>query len=75
MAAIRVEMEQHLKEVLLPFWKNLKDDVYGGFYGFMGTDLAVVKNSEKGCILNSRILWFFSNAYLTAKGCSVQDVF
>ena len=31
MAAIRVEMEQHLKEVLLPFWKNLKDDTYGGF--------------------------------------------
>ncbi|MBP3577339.1 MAG: N-acylglucosamine 2-epimerase, partial [Lachnospiraceae bacterium] len=64
-AAMRVEMEQHLREALLPFWKNLKDDVYGGFYGFMGTDLKVVKDSEKGCILNSRILWFFSNAYLT----------
>ena len=36
MAAIRVEMEQHLKEVLLPFWKKLKDEVHGGFYGFMG---------------------------------------
>lgn len=72
MSVIREEMEQHLKEVLLPFWKNLKDDVYGGFYGFMGTDLAVVKDAEKGCILNSRILWFFSNAYLTLKDESIK---
>ena len=71
-ATMKAEMEQHLKEVLLPFWKNLKDDTYGGFYGFMGTDLNVVKDSEKGCILNSRILWFFSNAYLTLKDESIK---
>ena len=66
-AAMRVEMEQHLRETLLPFWKNLKDDIYGGFYGFMGTDLDVDKKAEKGCILNSRILWFFSNTYRQVK--------
>ena len=71
-AAMRVEMEQHLRETLLPFWKNLKDDIYGGFYGFMGTDLNVDKKAEKGCILNSRILWFFSNAYLTLKDESIK---
>ena len=63
--ALRSEMEQHLKETLLPFWMKLRDGVYGGYYGFMGTDLKVVPKSEKGCILNSRILRFFSNAYLT----------
>lgn len=66
------EMELHLKEKLLPFWKNLKDDMYGGFYGFMDTDLKIVKTAEKGCILNSRILWFFSNAYLTLKDESIK---
>ena len=47
MASTKLEMEQHLREVLLPFWEKLKDDTYGGFYGFMGTDLNVVKNAEK----------------------------
>jgi len=65
-------MEQHLKEKLLPFWENLKDDLYGGFYGYMGTDRNVVKDAEKGCILNSRILWFFSNAYLVLKDESIR---
>lgn len=31
----------------------------------MGYDLSLDKRAVKGCILNSRILWFFSNAYLT----------
>ena len=69
---MHIEMEQHLREKLLPFWMNLKDEIYGGFYGFMGTDLQVIKTAEKGCILNSRILWFFSNAYLTLKDESIR---
>ena len=69
---MKKEAQQHLKERLLPFWMNLKDDLYGGFYGFMGTDLNVVKDAEKGCILNSRILWFFSNAYLLLKDENIK---
>ena len=52
----------HLRNVILPFWEGLRDDTFGGFYGYMGQDLVLDKNSEKGCILNSRILWFFSEA-------------
>ena len=51
----------------LPFWKGLKDEENGGFYGYFGTDLKLDKDADKGCILHSRILWFFSNAYLTLK--------
>lgn len=47
---------------IIPFWKNLRDDEYGGYYGYMGQDLVLDKKAEKGCILNSRILWFFSEA-------------
>lgn len=61
------EMKQHLKSVIIPFWKNLRDDRYGGFYGYMNYDLKIDKEADKGCILNSRILWFFSNAYLLLK--------
>lgn len=61
---LHIEMEEHLKKSIIPFWQGMKDEVYGGFYGFLGFDLKLDKESVKGCILNSRILWFFSNAYL-----------
>lgn len=57
------EIIEHLTENLIPFWQGLKDDNYGGFYGYLGYDLKLNQKAVKGCILNSRILWFFSNAY------------
>ncbi len=62
MGSIKREAELHLRKVILPFWKGLKDDENGGYYGYYGFDLKLDKKAEKGCILNSRILWFFSNA-------------
>ena len=56
-----------LNDKILPFWENLKDNTYGGFYGWLDYELNLDKKAVKGCILNSRILWFFSNAYLTTK--------
>lgn len=47
---------------IISFWKKLRDDTHGGYYGYMGQDLVLDKQAEKGCILNSRILWFFSEA-------------
>ncbi|MCD8354012.1 MAG: AGE family epimerase/isomerase [Clostridiales bacterium] len=51
-----------LEQTIIPFWKALRDDEYGGYYGLMDYDLCVNRQAEKGCILNSRILWFFSEA-------------
>ncbi|MCD8023186.1 MAG: AGE family epimerase/isomerase [Lachnospiraceae bacterium] len=62
------EINDHLWKRLIPFWKGLKDDRYGGFYGYMGYDRKVCPTYEKGCILNSRILWFFSNVSLLIQG-------
>lgn len=59
------EAKRMLNEKILPFWENLKDDTYGGFYGWLDYELNLDKKAVKGCILNSRILWFFSNAYLS----------
>lgn len=56
------EMKTHLTEKILPFWMNLKDDNYGGYYGLVKEDLTLKKDAMKGCILNSRILWTFSTA-------------
>ncbi len=65
------EIRQHLEEELIPFWEGLRDTQYGGFYGEMDYHLTLYPKADKGCILNSRILWFFSNAWLTVKepGC------
>lgn len=54
------EVRQMLTETIIPFWKNLRDDGYGGYYGWVDYDLKVGKKAVKSCILNSRILWFFS---------------
>jgi mannobiose 2-epimerase len=57
------EMKKEFKEHVIPFWEGLKDEEHGGFYGFLSYDLQLNPKADKGCILNSRILWFFSNAY------------
>ena len=58
------EIKNHLEKDLIPFWQKMKDEENGGFYGYLGYDLKLDKKAVKGCILNSRILWFFSNAYM-----------
>ena len=54
------EIKNHLTENLIPFWKGLIDKEFGGYYGYSDFAHNVDKKFEKGCILNSRILWFFS---------------
>lgn len=65
------EVRRELTDKIIPFWKRLRDDEHGGYYGYMDFDLKVDKEFEKGCILNSRILWFFANAYMTLKDKSL----
>ena len=59
---LKTEIQNHLETKLIPFWKNLCDKEHGGFYGYMDFNGTIDKEAVKGCILNSRILWFFSNA-------------
>lgn len=61
------EIKQELTNHIIPFWKGFKDEEHGGYYGEMDYSLKLYKHADKGGILNSRILWFFSNAYLTLK--------
>ena len=59
---IKQAARRMLEGNIVPFWLKLMDQENGGFYGFMDYDLQVDRKAEKGCILNSRILWFFSQA-------------
>lgn len=61
----RDEIENHLIYDIAPFWKKLRDDDFGGYFGWVDYDLNIDEKADKGCILNNRITWFFSNAYAT----------
>lgn len=50
--------QEHLEKNIIPFWNQMTDFEKGGFYGYADSDGKPVKDSVKGCILNSRILWF-----------------
>ncbi len=65
------EVKEQLHDSMIPFWESMKDKEHGGYYGCMNYQLRIIKEAEKGCILNSRILWFFSNAYLTLQNPSL----
>lgn len=61
------DIQNHLYSKIIPFWEGLKDDEFGGYYGLLDYELNLDKKAVKGCILNSRILWFFSNAAVRMK--------
>ncbi len=67
------EIRQHLEQDIIPFWKGFQDKRYGGFYGEMDYNLTLHPEADKGGILNSRILWFFSNAWLTLRDQSCLE--
>ena len=69
---MRREMEEHLRKVILPFWEGLADEKNGGYTGYVGFDLKKDENAVKGCILHSRILWFFSTAMRVLKDESLR---
>lgn len=60
---VKREVAEHLTGKLIPFWSGLRDTTNGGYFGYVDFDLKADPAAPKGCILNSRILWFFSRCY------------
>jgi len=58
------EMEIELQDILSYWSDNTIDHVHGGFYGSVDNENNAHHESPKGVVLNSRILWTFSAAYL-----------
>lgn len=61
-SAYATEASDHLKTVIIPFWKRLKDEVNGGYFGRVDFDLTCLKKSPKGIVQTCRIIYFFSEA-------------
>lgn len=60
---LKDEVTACLNDNILSFWLKMQDEENGGFYGQMTGEGTLVKNANKGGILNARILWAFSAAY------------
>jgi len=53
---------------LLDFWSSeALDEIHGGFVGNIDHYGQINPSANKGCILNTRILWTFSSAFRTTK--------
>lgn len=68
MNILKSEVSDNLTKNLLPYWSNkMVDNLYGGFFGRIDSKDKVPPDSEKGGILNARILWTYSSAYRIMK--------
>lgn len=45
---MREEIKNHLTEGIIPFWKGMRDDEFGGYYGYLDYDLNLDKKGRKG---------------------------
>lgn len=60
----RKELLDNLTQNILPYWIDRMTDPRGGFYGRRDGNDHLDEEAPKGAILNARILWSFSAAYL-----------
>ena len=65
--SLKQEVRDCLDNNILSFWLKMQDQENGGFYGQMTGEGVLVKEANKGGILNARILWAFSAAYRVTK--------
>ena len=63
----RSEAEQELKNILSWWTKYSVDHGNGGFFGKIDNENNIDADAVKGSVLNGRILWTFSSAYIFFK--------
>lgn len=65
---LKKEVREELTRNILHFWSTqMVDPGHGGFYGQITGEGTLAADAPKGGILNARILWTFSSAYLHLK--------
>lgn len=64
---LRQQVKAELTQNILPFWFTKMVDPRGGFYGRIDGNNTLMPEADKGGILNARILWTFSSAWLQEK--------
>jgi mannobiose 2-epimerase len=64
---LKQEMTAELERILSFWMRETLDEKNGGFLGEIDVNNIPLENAPKGAILNARILWAFSSAYLTTQ--------
>ncbi len=68
LAEMRAGAMEELTRNILPYWiKRMPDEKQGGFFGRIDGHDNVIADAPKGAILNARILWSFSAAFITVR--------
>ncbi len=57
------EVREVLTDNILRFWQDKMFCEEGGFYGAMLSDGTLLRDADRGAVLNARILWSFAAAY------------
>lgn len=58
------ELSENLNGNILPYWLDNMTDPEGGFYGRRDGNDKLHPEAQRGAIMNARILWTFSAAYI-----------
>lgn len=64
---LKSELSAELDAILKYWSKHTLDNQNGGFIGQIDFNEQIIANSEKGAVLNARILWSFSASYQVTK--------
>jgi mannobiose 2-epimerase len=64
---LQQELNNELTQNILPYWQNKMLDPNGGFYGRIDGKEKLHKDTNRGVVMNARILWTFSSAYRILK--------
>ena len=64
---LKTELSDELDAILKYWSKHTLDNENGGFVGQIDFNDHIIANTEKGAVLNARILWSFSASYKVTK--------
>jgi len=71
---LKAELSAELDSILKYWSKHTIDTQNGGFVGQIDFNDHIIVNTEKGSVLNARILWTFSSSYKITKNESHKEI-
>ena len=71
---LKSELSAELDSILKYWSKHTIDNQNGGFVGQIDFNDHIIANTEKGAVLNARILWTFSSSYKVTKNESHKEI-
>ena len=68
------QIENEIIKKHLPFWMGIKDEKFGGCFGYMDGRGKIDETADKSVLLVSRCLYFFSDVYTVYPDPQVREI-